>query len=70
MVARLSCRSCEAPLPERGARCRVCGWAVDYDPKTTRQERDVILGISLMVVGLVLAIIVLSLGIVYLTPHQ
>jgi len=69
MVTRLSCKSCEAPLPKRGARCRTCGWAVDYDTKTTRQEREVILGISLMVV-LVLAIVVFSIGIVYVQPPQ
>jgi ribosomal protein L40E len=68
MGARFTCRSCQAPLPKRGSRCRICGWAVDYDPKTGRQEREAVLGISLLVLGIVLAI-ALAIAYTYLKPQ-
>jgi len=68
MGARYRCRSCKAPLPNRGARCRLCGWAADYDPRTTRQERDLVLGISFIVVAIVLAIAI-AVTIAYVKPR-
>jgi predicted amidophosphoribosyltransferase len=67
MVARFVCESCKAPLSKRGARCRVCGWAADYDPKTSRREREMVLGVSLVMVGIVLAI-ALAIAIAYVKP--
>ena len=55
-VAMLTCRSCKAPLTRRNTRCRACGWAVEYNPETSWRERQVVLGISLVVVGIALAV--------------
>lgn len=50
-MGRLKCRSCKALLPKRGARCRNCGWASDYGNWTDRRERELLLGIGLMVLA-------------------
>lgn len=55
-MGRLTCRSCKALLPRRGARCRNCGWASDYGTGTNRREREVLVGVGLMVVGLSMAL--------------
>ena len=55
-MARFTCKSCKAPLPQRSARCRICGWAQDYDPKSSWRERELVMGVSLVLVGIVLAI--------------
>jgi hypothetical protein len=46
----------------------LCGWAADYDPRTTRQERDLVLGISFIVVAIVLAIAI-AVTIAYVKPR-
>ena len=56
VVARSTCRSCKALLPKRGARCRSCGWASDYG--TNRQERELRLGIGLLVLAVCMALVV------------
>ena len=48
------CKVCSATLRKRGARCRACGWASVYDPRSRR--REVAVGVGLVVVGVVLAI--------------
>jgi predicted nucleic acid-binding Zn ribbon protein len=63
-----TCQSCKAPLPTRRARCRVCGWALDYDPKTSRREREVILGIGIMVVCIVFFAIAIAIAVGYVRP--
>lgn len=55
-LARLTCLSCKAPLPKLGARCSICGWAVDYSPETSRREREVIFGITFIAIGIFLLI--------------
>lgn len=67
-MASPKCKSCRAPLPKRGARCRVCGWAVDYDPKTSRRERELVFGIGLMVVSIVVGIAAFAIAIAYIKP--
>jgi hypothetical protein len=59
-MASFRCASCNASLRQRRARCRGCGWAVDYEPEASRRRRraEVLLGVSLMVVCIVLAILV------------
>ena len=54
MVGGLYCLYCKAPLESRGARCRVCGWASTYGPRTRRQE--LVRGVSIVVVTLVMAV--------------
>lgn len=53
-MARLICRHCEGVLPKRGARCRTCGWAADYDHGTgiRRLERERLLGVGFIAVAL------------------
>lgn len=60
-MASFTCKSCEAPLPQRSARCRNCGWASDYDPRTTWRERELVMGVSLILMGIVFAIGIASL---------
>lgn len=67
MGARFICRACRAPLPKRGARCRGCGWAADYDPRYTRQQRELVLGIGLVLVAILL-LIGITLAYVYVNP--
>jgi len=59
------CKACSAPLPKRGARCRACGWATVYDPGSRR--REIAVGVSLVVVGVVLAI-AFAIAISYVRP--
>jgi len=55
-MRRLTCRSCRALLPRRGARCHSCGWASDYGTgMSNRREREVLVGVGLMIVGLSMA---------------
>jgi hypothetical protein len=54
MVGDLYCLHCKARLQSRGARCAGCGWASNYDPLTRR--REVVLGVSMVVVSVVMAI--------------
>jgi hypothetical protein len=68
VMASPRCKSCKAPLPKRGARCRICGWAVDYDPKTSRRERELVFGIGLMVVSIVAGIVAFAVAIAYIKP--
>lgn len=64
-MARLTCRSCKALLPRRGARCRTCGWASSYGSWISHQrERETLLGIGLMLLGLSVAAAV-SLAVAY-----
>lgn len=55
-MARLTCASCRAPLPQRGARCRNCGWAANYDLESGWRQREALWGVCLVVTGLSLAI--------------
>lgn len=68
MGTRFTCKACHAPLPQRGARCRVCGRAAVYDPKTERQERELVLGITLTVAAIVFAIF-LAVAIMHVRPN-
>ena len=56
MEKTLICRACKAQLHKRGQRCLNCGWAVQYDRHPERHERQVIIGVSLVVVGIALAV--------------
>ena len=56
MEKRLTCRACKAQLHKRGERCRNCGWAAQYDRHAERYERQVIIGVSLVVVSIALAV--------------
>jgi len=67
-MAKPKCAFCKAPLPKRRARCRACGWAVEYDPETSRRERDLVLGVSLTVVGIVLGIAAFAIALLYVKP--
>jgi len=67
-MANPRCKSCKAPLSRRGARCRFCGWAVDYDPWTSRRERKLVLGVGLMVASIVLGIAAFVITIAYVRP--
>jgi hypothetical protein len=53
-VARLVCRHCDGVLPKRGARCRSCGWADDYDLGTGIRglERERLIGIGFIAIAL------------------
>jgi len=53
MVGEFYCLHCKARLQSRGARCRECGWARNYEPVTRR--REVVLGVSMIVVSVVMA---------------
>ena len=55
-MARLTCRSCKAPLRKRGARCRNCGWASNYDMGNNRRERELLIGVGLMALGVSMAL--------------
>jgi len=56
-VARLTCRHCQGVLAKRGARCRACGWADNYDGGTgiRRLERERLLGVGFIAVALAVA---------------
>jgi hypothetical protein len=65
-MGRLTCSSCKALLPRRGARCRNCGWAADYGTGFNRRDREVLVGVGLMVVGLSMALAIVAIA--YLGP--
>ena len=65
MRARYRCKACSAPLPKRDARCRACGFATAYDSRSRQQE--ITLGVSLVIVGVVLAI-ALAIAFTYVRP--
>lgn len=48
-MAKYTCAGCRRPLPRRDARCRACGWAIDYDSASTRRARVTTLGVGLLV---------------------
>ena len=54
MVATFRCRQCNALLPERRARCEICGYALDYNPAITRRER--VMGFSMLGIAIAIAI--------------
>ena len=56
MEKRVTCLACKAQLHKRGERCRNCGWAAHYDRHAERHERQVIIGVSLVVVSIALAV--------------
>jgi hypothetical protein len=64
-MGQLTCRSCKAVLPRRGARCRACGWAANYGNDFNPRERQVLVGFGLMMVGLAMALMV-TIAIAYL----
>ena len=67
MVRRLYCLHCNARLQSRGARCRECGWASNYDPWT--QHREVVQGVSMVVVSVVMAIAFTAIVVEFIRPN-
>jgi hypothetical protein len=67
MEKRLTCRACKSELRARGARCRNCGWATRYDRYAEERERQVFIGVSLVVASIALAV-GLAFAMLYLRP--
>ena len=56
MTTRFTCLQCKAPLAARNRRCRNCGWASDYNPALTQRHRELATGVTLILLGLLIAI--------------
>jgi hypothetical protein len=67
MVKGLYCLHCNARLQSRGARCRECGWASNYDPWTA--HREVVQGVSIVVVSVVLLIAFTTIVVEFIRPN-
>src|SRR5262245_31825622 len=54
-----ACRGCGASLQSRRARCRACGWALDYNPAIAQHEpRPAIVGFAIVVAAIFMALLV------------
>jgi ribosomal protein L40E len=67
MVRGLYCLHCNARLQSRGARCRECGWARNYEPWTRR--REMVQGVSIVVVSVVMAIGFTAVVVEFILPN-
>jgi hypothetical protein len=67
MVRGLYCLHCKARLQSRGARCVECGWASNYDPWTRR--REVVLGASIVVTSVMMAIAFMAIFVEFIRPN-
>ena len=54
----LTCGHCKAALPRPGARCRTCGRAQDANPESSQRNREVVLLVTLAVVGVATGFVV------------
>ena len=66
MVKGLHCLHCKARLQTRGARCRSCGWASNYDPWT--RHRELVQGLSVVAVSVVMAISFIAIFMAFIRP--
>lgn len=64
--SKWTCASCKAPLARKGARCRTCGWAANYRPEVTSQERRA-LAVCVLLVS-VIATAGVAIAVRYLHP--
>jgi uncharacterized paraquat-inducible protein A len=58
----MRCRSCNAALPKRGARCLACGYAADLEQ---RRRRMISIGTALVLAGIFFGIIALAIVVQY-----
>ena len=67
MMGEFYCLHCKARLQSRGARCRECGWARNYQPWT--RHRQVVQGVSIVMVAVVLLIAFTAIVVEFIRPN-